>query len=76
MNEALETAIYIAEVAKKYGDAWIENAITRGKTTHRTPDSRARRSRWQPMNPTGTARWNIPHGGTFRNSGITFMKSL
>jgi hypothetical protein len=22
-NEALETAIYIAEVAKKYGDAWI-----------------------------------------------------
>jgi type III restriction enzyme len=26
-NEALETAIYIAEVAKKYGDAWIENAI-------------------------------------------------
>ena len=26
-NEALETGIYIAEVAKKYGDAWIENAI-------------------------------------------------
>ena len=26
-NEALQTAIYIAEVAKKYGDAWIENAI-------------------------------------------------
>jgi len=26
-NEALETAIYVAEVAKKYGDAWIENAI-------------------------------------------------
>jgi type III restriction enzyme len=26
-NEALETAIYIAEVAKKYGDAWIENKI-------------------------------------------------
>ncbi len=26
-NEALETAIYITEVAKKYGDAWIENAI-------------------------------------------------
>jgi len=23
--EALETAIYIAEVAKKYGDSWIEN---------------------------------------------------
>lgn len=26
-NEALETAIYIAEVAKKYGDAWIENSL-------------------------------------------------
>ncbi len=25
--EALETAIYITEVANKYGDAWIENAI-------------------------------------------------
>ena len=29
-NEALETAIYITEVARKYGDAWIENAIRRG----------------------------------------------
>ena len=29
-NEALETAIYITEVAKKYGDAWIENAIRAG----------------------------------------------
>ena len=26
-NEALETAIYIAEVSKKYGDAWIDNAL-------------------------------------------------
>jgi type III restriction enzyme len=26
-NEALEAAIYIAEVAKKYGDAWTENAL-------------------------------------------------
>jgi type III restriction enzyme len=25
--EALETAIYITEVAKKYGDAWIENTL-------------------------------------------------
>lgn len=25
--EPSETAIYIAEVAKKYGDAWIENAL-------------------------------------------------
>ena len=26
-NEALETAIYITEVAKRYGDAWIENTL-------------------------------------------------
>ncbi len=26
-NEALETAIYMTEVAKKYGDAWIENKL-------------------------------------------------
>ncbi|MCE5273251.1 DEAD/DEAH box helicase family protein [bacterium] len=26
-NEALQTAIYITEVAGKYGDAWIENAL-------------------------------------------------
>ena len=32
-NEALETAIYITEVAKKYGDAWIENAIREGNDT-------------------------------------------
>ena len=32
-NEALETAIYIAEVAKKYGDAWIENAIRAANDT-------------------------------------------
>ena len=32
-NEALETSIYIAEVAKKYGDAWIENAIRDGNDT-------------------------------------------
>jgi type III restriction enzyme len=29
-NEALETAIYITEVAKKYGDAWIENKVRDG----------------------------------------------
>jgi len=32
-NEALETAIYIAEVAKKYGDSWIENAIREANDT-------------------------------------------
>ena len=26
-NEALEAAIYLTEVAKKYGDSWIENAL-------------------------------------------------
>ena len=32
-NEALETAIYIAEVAKKYSDAWIENTIREANDT-------------------------------------------
>lgn len=32
-NEALETAIYIAEVAKKYGDAWIENELRQANDT-------------------------------------------
>jgi hypothetical protein len=32
-NEALQTAIYIVEVAKKYGDAWIENAIREANDT-------------------------------------------
>ncbi|NQT82193.1 DEAD/DEAH box helicase family protein [bacterium] len=31
--EALETAIYITEVAKKYGDAWIENTLRRANDT-------------------------------------------
>ena len=31
--EALETAIYITEVAKKYSDAWIENAIREANDT-------------------------------------------
>lgn len=29
-TEALETAIYVTEVARKYGDAWIENALREG----------------------------------------------
>jgi type III restriction enzyme len=32
-NEALETAIYITEVGKKYGDAWIENALREANDT-------------------------------------------
>jgi len=31
--EALETAIYIMEVAKRYGDAWIENDLRDGNNT-------------------------------------------
>ncbi|MBU2578345.1 DEAD/DEAH box helicase family protein [Patescibacteria group bacterium] len=31
--EALETAIYITEVARKYGDAWIENALRAANDT-------------------------------------------
>ena len=32
-TEALETAIYITEVAKKHGDTWIENAIREANDT-------------------------------------------
>lgn len=32
-NEALETAIYLTEVARKYGDAWIENAVREANDT-------------------------------------------
>ena len=32
-NEALETAIYITEVARKYGDAWIENELREANDT-------------------------------------------
>ena len=31
--EALETAIYLTEAAKKYGDTWIENAIRKANDT-------------------------------------------
>jgi type III restriction enzyme len=31
--EALETAVYIVEVAKKYGDAWIENRLREANDT-------------------------------------------
>jgi len=31
--DALETAIYITAIAKKYGDAWIENALREGNDT-------------------------------------------
>src|SRR5438105_338986 len=32
-NEALQTAIYITEVAKKYGDAWMENELREANDT-------------------------------------------
>src|SRR3954470_209667 len=35
-TEALETAIYLGEVASKYGDAWIENTL-REKNTAANP---------------------------------------
>ena len=36
--EAVETAIYIAEVAGKYGDAWIANALREANVTGGNPD--------------------------------------
>src|SRR5713101_4024921 len=36
--EALETAIYLAEVASKYGDAWIENQLREANETGGNPD--------------------------------------
>lgn len=36
--EAVETAIYIAEVASKYGDAWIENKLREANATGGNPD--------------------------------------
>lgn len=36
--EALETAIYIAEVASKYGDAWIVNELRSANETGGNPD--------------------------------------
>jgi len=32
-NEALQTAIFITEVAKRYGDAWIENSLREANDT-------------------------------------------
>ena len=55
-REALETAIYIAEVAGAYGDAWIENELHRRTRTStpgcldwpaRWPRARARPSSWR-----------------------------
>src|SRR2546427_8786150 len=36
--EALETAIYLAEVASKYGDAWIENQLREANETGGNPE--------------------------------------
>jgi type III restriction enzyme len=40
--EAAETAIYLAEVARKYGDAWVENEL-RGANDRHNPACRASR---------------------------------
>lgn len=45
--EALETAIYITEVAHKYGDAWIENALRQATRTP-TRCCLGSPSRWPP----------------------------
>jgi type III restriction enzyme len=54
--EALETAIYITEVAKKYGDLWIENQLREAnhqsdpglpRMALRWRPARARRSSWR-----------------------------
>ena len=36
--EALETAIYLTEVASKYGDAWIENQLREANETGGNPE--------------------------------------
>ena len=61
--EALETAIYITEVAEKYGDAWIENELRDGQRRRPTPACRASRSRWRP------ARQDGRHGDAHRLAG-------
>ena len=45
--EALETAIYLTEVAEKYGDAWIENDLRR-PTRSANPRLPRSPSRWRP----------------------------
>ena len=42
-NEALETAIYLTEAAKKYGDGWMENDPPRGRKRHLEPRPAAHR---------------------------------
>ena len=46
--EAIETAVYIAEVARKYGDAWIENDLKAANDTLEIPACPASRSRRPP----------------------------
>jgi type III restriction enzyme len=54
-NEALETAIYIAEVAKKYGDSWVENATREANDTS-NPGCLEQRLRWPPA-PARPSSW-------------------
>ncbi len=46
--EALETLIYLTEVAEKYGDAWIENDLRQARRRRRIRASFASPSRWRP----------------------------
>jgi len=49
--EALETVIYITEVAKRYGDAWIENNLRRSNSEQRQPVHRNPRPDGSPGLP-------------------------
>ena len=46
--EALETAIYLTEVAGKYGDAWIENELREANAGRQSAALPHRPSRWRP----------------------------
>jgi type III restriction enzyme len=54
--EALETVIYLTEVARKYGDAWIENTLRAEPMRHRTPGCRASPLKW-PLDPEKPWSW-------------------
>ena len=61
--EALETAIYITEVAKKYGDAWIENALREANDDVEPRPAAHRPSRWRPA-PARPWSWPCSSPGT------------
>ena len=54
--EALETAIYLTEVARKYGDAWIENRLREANDDCQSRSATALPSRW-PRAPARPSSW-------------------